>query len=371
MLFNRGLSAIYTVRPPLLLPVAHLIVEQGQESEGLADLQLALKEKQTDVHSVIDDAYADRGDVRSPLSLPAFSLTPKLKQGYTVFSIPVGVLYRPSETKLKNLKTKNYLGAAKLVAATDTRDAFVGFTGSALAANVGNAFGDDGKGAGSLARSKTSAARIEGGAGARATQPLRRTATESPQTALGRTPAPMGRSKSVAKPLGRSNTLPGNAGVGIGAPRKPGAGRLPTPPPSDEIDRLPLPTGMASQRDTAYGGADFVNAYYDEEAPPLPPLPRNAGPTPAGQPIERVANWARQNVGSDPPVQSLSRSTSASEKGVGLGGGVVGKMTQSRPREQGRGFAGSQRGYGEDGYEEGYAATVMTSQTEREMNKVR
>lgn len=39
---------------------------QGRESEGLADLQLALKEKQTEVHSVIDEAYADRGDVRPP-----------------------------------------------------------------------------------------------------------------------------------------------------------------------------------------------------------------------------------------------------------------------------------------------------------------
>lgn len=40
-------------------------------------------------------------------------------QGYTVFSIPVGVLYRPNAAKVKNLKTKDYLGKARLIAASD------------------------------------------------------------------------------------------------------------------------------------------------------------------------------------------------------------------------------------------------------------
>ena len=40
-------------------------------------------------------------------------------QGYTVFSIPVGILYRPNDAKVKNLKTKNYLGQARLVAAVN------------------------------------------------------------------------------------------------------------------------------------------------------------------------------------------------------------------------------------------------------------
>src|ERR1700743_1691241 len=40
-------------------------------------------------------------------------------QGYTVFSIPVGVIYRPNEAKVKNLKTKDYLGKARLVAQQD------------------------------------------------------------------------------------------------------------------------------------------------------------------------------------------------------------------------------------------------------------
>ncbi|MBW0545495.1 hypothetical protein O181_085210 [Austropuccinia psidii MF-1] len=97
VLFNKGLSLIY----------------QGAHTEGMLDIQEARKEKQTVEHDVIDDAIQDRA------------------QGYTVFSIPVGVLYRPASSKVKNLESKNYLGQAKLVAATDSSETFVGFTGSA------------------------------------------------------------------------------------------------------------------------------------------------------------------------------------------------------------------------------------------------
>jgi hypothetical protein len=53
-------------------------------------------------------------------------------QGYTVFSIPVGIVYRPNEAKVKNLKTKDYLGKARLVAASDRANAFTGFAGSEI-----------------------------------------------------------------------------------------------------------------------------------------------------------------------------------------------------------------------------------------------
>lgn len=96
VLFNKGLSMIYL----------------GRMEAGLADMGVAQQEKATDEHNVIDDAIRDRGD------------------GYTVFSIPVGVLYRPSEKKLKNSMTKDYMGKAKLVAASDPSDTFTTFTGS-------------------------------------------------------------------------------------------------------------------------------------------------------------------------------------------------------------------------------------------------
>ncbi|KIJ65836.1 hypothetical protein HYDPIDRAFT_27064 [Hydnomerulius pinastri MD-312] len=95
ILFNKGLSQIYL----------------GYPQEGMYDLEEAKKEKVTEEHNVIDDAIRDRGE------------------GYTVFSIPVGVLYRPSENKLKNSKSKDYLGKAKLVAASDANDAFTEFSG--------------------------------------------------------------------------------------------------------------------------------------------------------------------------------------------------------------------------------------------------
>jgi hypothetical protein len=49
-----------------------------------------------------------------------------------VFSIPVGVVYRPNSAKVKNLKTKDYLGKARLVAASDKANAFTGFAGSEI-----------------------------------------------------------------------------------------------------------------------------------------------------------------------------------------------------------------------------------------------
>lgn len=96
VLFNRGLCYLY----------------MGNDTAGMADMEYAAKEKQTEEHGVIDEAIQDRGE------------------GYTVFSIPVGVVYRPNENKVKNAKAKNYLGEARLVAASEAKDAFTGFTGA-------------------------------------------------------------------------------------------------------------------------------------------------------------------------------------------------------------------------------------------------
>ncbi|KAB8202344.1 hypothetical protein BDV34DRAFT_215532 [Aspergillus parasiticus] len=85
VLFNRGLCYIYL----------------QQLGPGIQDLEYAAKEQVTPDHGVIDDAIRERAE------------------GYTVFSIPVGVLYRPNEAKVKNLKTKDYLGKARLIAASD------------------------------------------------------------------------------------------------------------------------------------------------------------------------------------------------------------------------------------------------------------
>ncbi|KAI0392306.1 hypothetical protein F5Y17DRAFT_467614 [Xylariaceae sp. FL0594] len=98
VLFNRGLCFIY----------------QNRMEEGMADLEFAAKEKVIDEHNVIDDAIREEA------------------VDYMVFSIPIGVIYRPNEAKVRNLKTKDYLGKARLVAASDRANAFTGFAGSEI-----------------------------------------------------------------------------------------------------------------------------------------------------------------------------------------------------------------------------------------------
>jgi len=59
-----------------------------------------------------------------------------------VFSIPVGIVYRPNEAKVKNLKTKDYLGKARLVAASDKANVFTGFAGAEIKRMPANAKDD-------------------------------------------------------------------------------------------------------------------------------------------------------------------------------------------------------------------------------------
>lgn len=98
VLFNRGLCYIYL----------------QQKEAGMQDFSFAVKEKVVEDHNVIDEAIREEAE------------------GYTVFSIPVGVVYRPNAAKVKNLKTKDYLGQARLVAASDRGNAFTGFAGSEM-----------------------------------------------------------------------------------------------------------------------------------------------------------------------------------------------------------------------------------------------
>lgn len=53
-----------------------------------------------------------------------------------MFSIPVGTIYRPNAAKVKNLKSQNYLGKARLIAASDQRKVFAGSASAASQANA-------------------------------------------------------------------------------------------------------------------------------------------------------------------------------------------------------------------------------------------
>ncbi|KAH9458585.1 hypothetical protein MJO28_005637 [Puccinia striiformis f. sp. tritici] len=259
ILFNKGISLIY----------------QGAEDEGMVDLQEARKEKQTTEHSVIDDAIADRAE------------------GYTVFSIPVGVLYRPASSKLKNLASKNYLGQAKLVAATDASETFVGFTGSARAAAKTSTTGpvmsgpmmtstsstipssssynsSDPPGPSGIVRRGTTAARLE------TTTTTNGGSSRSPPTNIDLRRRPSENTATVTPRLNRSGT------ASSGSRNGGGSGRLAT---------------MAEQRepdDRTNGGGRYgsprtrANEEYDDRNE----LTRSSSR--AGAPGEdRTTNWAR------------------------------------------------------------------------------
>jgi neutrophil factor 2 len=103
----------------------------GNVQQGIADMEEARREKATEEHNVIDDAIQDRGEGYTVFSIVGSCVGRAGMQSWPTFQ-PVGVLYRPSEKKLKNVSTKDYLGKAKLVAAADSADAFTTFTGSTL-----------------------------------------------------------------------------------------------------------------------------------------------------------------------------------------------------------------------------------------------
>lgn len=96
VLFNKGLSQIYL----------------GRLDEGLGDMQEARKDKATEEHNVIDDAIRDRGEGYTVFSIVRPSIFTVTPPSIDVFFQPVGVLYRPSDKKIKNTPTKDYMGKA-------------------------------------------------------------------------------------------------------------------------------------------------------------------------------------------------------------------------------------------------------------------
>lgn len=105
VLFNRGLCYIYL----------------QQVEPGVKDMQFAAREKVTEDHDVIEDAIRENAEVCLFGQKLRRVLLLTENQGYTVFSIPVGTIYRPNAAKVKNLKSKDYLGKSRLVAQSDRR----------------------------------------------------------------------------------------------------------------------------------------------------------------------------------------------------------------------------------------------------------
>ncbi|KAF6760167.1 NADPH oxidase regulator NoxR [Ephemerocybe angulata] len=304
VLFNRGLC----------------LVNMGRMDEGLQVMQEARGEKATEEHNVIDEALADRGE------------------GYTVFSIPVGVLYRPSEKKLKNAVTKDYMGKARLIASSDPNDKITTFTGSArlkMGITPNGIFLDRPEEISpTVVRSATvpgsmpySANPIDGprSAGVERAKTTINVPANARELSSGNSfsPSSRGPPNSAGAALGRSNTqiTPGrpspNAGIG-GPPRglsirqRQGGSpnRGPAPPAKDTQDG----------RLTEFYD-DYLNGY--EDAPPVPEI---------GAPPDRVSAWARSNPGYPPPSRQGSRSApNSSYTPSSYAGGSMRRKLTRRP----------------------------------------
>ncbi|KAF9999436.1 hypothetical protein BGZ65_005208, partial [Modicella reniformis] len=86
-------------------------IELEEMALAMKDLARATREKQVKEHDVIDEAWRNKG------------------RDCTVFTLPQGVLYRPSESKIKDSKKKDYLGNSKVIATVDASEEFAGFKG--------------------------------------------------------------------------------------------------------------------------------------------------------------------------------------------------------------------------------------------------
>ncbi|KAJ7782794.1 NADPH oxidase regulator NoxR [Mycena metata] len=337
VLFNQGLCQIYL----------------GRVDEGLADMEEAKRVKATEEHNVIDDAIQDRGE------------------GYTVFSIPVGVLYRPSEKKLVNAKTKDYMGKAVLISASDSRDTTVGFSGlDRLQQGItpSGVFIDDGPAA--LARANTTRPAaapkddVDSGVGlGRSKTTLNVPGNAREMTSGGEGGGGgIGRSASTGSGMSgpqRSNTVL-NTGrpspnAGMGGPTRGLSVRRGGSPP--EGNNKPLPPaaappqkGQAASRLTEIYD-DYLDSYTDEPPPPMP----NAPP-------DRVAAWARSNANGPPasaaPSQGgfVQRSGTRSAPGSSYapssfgGGSVRRRVTRRNTRRIQSAYEEEEEGYasGED-----------------------
>ena len=212
ILFNRGLALIN-------------IGGSSSTSAGMQLLDSARREKQTPEHGVIDEAFATHGRDFTVFSVPVGVGASRLTLILPLAKPPVGSLcssqphcilqssvssppavFRPPAIKLRNLKAKNYLGTAKLVAATELADAFIGFSGTGVAPSK--------QASPSQSQSSTSSFKIGTGA----------------EAAGGRAPALLTSTRM------RSNSLSGDALAS--RPSKP-----PSPPPNVPLPAIP--SGLA------------------------------------------------------------------------------------------------------------------------------
>ncbi|ESK93692.1 nadph oxidase regulator [Moniliophthora roreri MCA 2997] len=317
VLFNKGLSQIYL----------------GRMAEGLADMEEAKKEKATDEHNVIDDAIADRGE------------------GYTVFSIPVGVLYRPPEKKLKNAAAKSYMGKPVLIAASDSRDTTTGFSGIANLKQGVTPLGVYMDNQGGLSRSATAPAptvnKLDDLPRPSADLTRSKTTLNVPTNARERISP-----ETSSAPITRSNTMlnrPVAPGAGMGGPVR----GLSVKKASSPVSAAAPPPAPPAKEPGDNRVTEFYDDYLDsygaaEDAPPVPAMPPASAP-------DRIAAWARSNANPNyPPQRSGSRSAPTSNYAPSsFGGGSLRRKVTRRGTQRAASRIASSYEEEEEGYVSG------------------
>ncbi|KAJ3570908.1 hypothetical protein NP233_g4105 [Leucocoprinus birnbaumii] len=341
VLYNKGLSLIYL----------------GRMEEGMQDMQEASRDKAIDDHKVIDEAIRDRGE------------------GYMVFSVPVGVLYRPSEKKLKNAAARDFLGEPILVAASDATDAFTTFTGSTRLKQGISPSG--------VYVDQFPEANVSRSATLPTVTPGTRTMVDTPPSTVERAKttlavpsnareftnpnnrgpsSPNNDNRSAEPGLARSATqiTPGkpSPGVGIGGPVRGLSVRRPNdaPAPVSLNDSGPAPPPKAPKQKEArltefYD--DYLDSYADTaSAPAVPKMPVPVTSTSN----DRVAAWAKGNANGVPPP-GMSRNGSRSAPGSTYAPSSYGGTSMRRKSTR----RGPPRGYRmqstyEEDEEEGYVS---------------
>ncbi|MCJ1449931.1 hypothetical protein MMC28_000259 [Mycoblastus sanguinarius] len=211
VLFNRGLCYIYL----------------QQKEAGMGDLFYAAKEKVKSDHDVIDEAIREEAE------------------GYTVFSIPVGVIYRPNNAKVKNLKAKDYLGKARLIATSDQSNAFIGSVS---------------------AEAKAHAAAINRDVDDRPLESISFGASNLVKPGLH------SRSRQQSEPPVNRNMFP------------------PTPPPDHDPIRPAFPTASSSPPSNFPAMAAQTNSLHHQPSPSKPPRPEPLN-------LESLQNHSRPRIG--------------------------------------------------------------------------
>ncbi|KAG8732668.1 hypothetical protein FRC11_011652 [Ceratobasidium sp. 423] len=278
ILFNRGLC----------------LLNMGRPEDAMQDLLAAQKEKSTPEHDVIDDAIGEQGE------------------GYTVFSIPVGVLFRPNPNKIKNLQTKDYLGKARLISRDGSKyETFDGVDPTELAFGRDRApptaTSDPGrrppvppKEGANLGRSSsdlggTSAPRNPVGLSRAATTAVS-TPTNRPSLETRREPEPLVRAATTIRPL-RVQSPPRSLRPAspprpapVPRPRSPESGSAP-PPVTRGLSVRRLPGVL-------------------KPTPPLPPPEEDAYGGYVGRPAGNANQWVEGSEFVMSPARAPSRSAS-------------------------------------------------------------